>query len=127
MGKKVRKYKNVEIVLEPDGFSIHTIEFSSKVSQTEWRQIKSALYDYNEQYSENIIHPDGLYHGCHICTQYAEAGIRIRLEHSNVTTTETHISLRSRASGQVSALLMLCCAVTMGKEKSYPLDTQRKL
>ena len=28
MGKKVRKYKNVEIVLEPDGFSIHTIEFS---------------------------------------------------------------------------------------------------
>lgn len=41
MGKKVRKYKNVEIVLEPDG----------------------------------------LYHGCHICTRYAEAGIRIRLEH----------------------------------------------
>ena len=81
MGKKVRKYKNVEIVLEPDGFSIHTIEFSRKVSQTEWKQIKSDLYDYNEQYSENIIHPDGLYHGCHICTQYAEAGIRIRLEH----------------------------------------------
>lgn len=80
LGKKVRKYKNVEIVLEPDGFSIHTIEFSRKVFQTEWRQIKSALYDYNEQYSENIIHPDGLYHGCHICTQYAEAGIRIRLQ-----------------------------------------------
>lgn len=81
MGKKVRKYKNVEIVLEPDGFSIHTIELSRKVSQTEWKQIKSDLYDYNEQYSENIIHPDGLYHGCHICTRYAEAGIRIRLEH----------------------------------------------
>lgn len=81
MGKKVRKYKNVEIMLEPDGFSIHTIELSCKVSQTEWKQIKSDLYDYNEQYSENIIHPDGLCHGCHICTQYAEAGIRIRLEH----------------------------------------------
>ena len=80
MGKKVRKYKNVEIVLEPDGFSIHTIELSRKVSQTEWKQIKSDLYDYNEQYSENIIHPDGLCHGCHICTQYAEAGIRIRLQ-----------------------------------------------
>lgn len=33
MGKKVRKYKNVEIMLEPDGFSIHTIELSCKVSQ----------------------------------------------------------------------------------------------
>ena len=111
MGKKVRKYKNVEIVLEPDGFSIHTIEFSRKVSQTEWRQIKSALYDYNEQYSENIIHPDGLYHGCHICTQYAEAGIRIRLEHSNVTPTETyyaHLIEESRVrAGECIADVML--------------------
>ena len=111
MGKKVRKYKNVEIVLEPDGFSIHTIEFSRKVSQTEWRQINSALYDYNEQYSENIIHPDGLYHGCHICTQYAEAGIRIRLEHSNVTTTETyyaHLIEESRVrAGECIADVML--------------------
>lgn len=81
MGKKVRKYKNVEIMLEPDGFSIHTIELSCKVSQTEWKQIKSELYDYNEKCPRNIIHPDGLCHGCHICTQYAEAGIRIRLEH----------------------------------------------
>ena len=74
MGKKVRKYKNVEIMLEPDGFSIHTIELSCKVSQTEWKQIKSELYDYNEKCPRNIIHPDGLCHGCHICTQYAEAG-----------------------------------------------------
>lgn len=80
MGKKVRKYKNVEIMLEPDGFSIHTIELSCKVSQTEWKQIKSELYDYNEKCPRNIIHPDGLCHGCHICTQYVESGIRIRLE-----------------------------------------------
>ena len=78
MGKKVRKYKNVEIMLEPDGFSIHTIELSCKVSQTEWKQIKSELYDYNEKCPRNIIHPDGLCHGCHICTQYVESGIRIR-------------------------------------------------
>ena len=84
MGKKVRKYKNVEIILEPDGFSILTIELSCKVSQTEWEQIKSELYDYNEKCPGNIIHPDGLCHGCHICTQYAEAGIRIRLEHISI-------------------------------------------
>lgn len=81
MGKKVRKYKNVEITLEPDGFSVHTIELSRKVAQTEWKQIKSSLYGYNEQYSKNIIRPDGFCHGYHICTRYAEAGIRIRLEH----------------------------------------------
>lgn len=34
--KKVRKHRQAEITLEPDGFSIHTFELSMKLSKSEW-------------------------------------------------------------------------------------------
>ena len=34
MSKKVKRHKNVEIRLEPDGFSVHTIELSIQLNQS---------------------------------------------------------------------------------------------
>lgn len=80
MSKKVKCHKNVEIVLEPDGFSIHTIELSLKLSHSEWNQCKQSLYDEQNRTSKSVIYPDSQCKGHHICTKYADAGIRVRLE-----------------------------------------------
>ena len=82
--KKVRKHKQVEIALEPDGFSIHTFELSMKLSKSEWKQIRHILY---EEHS-NWIYPDGK-NGCYICIRYADAGIRIRLEQNDTSEGKT--------------------------------------
>nr|WP_302665411.1 hypothetical protein [uncultured Agathobaculum sp.] len=80
MSKKVKRRKNVEICWEPDGFSIHTIELSIKLSQSVWNQCKKHLYEEQIQTGNHIIYPDNQCRGHHICTKYADAGIRIRLE-----------------------------------------------
>ena len=81
MRKNVCKRKKAEIILEPDGFSIHTIELSRKISKSDWNFIKNELYEYHKKHHENMIYPDSSCEGHHICEQYAEQGIRIRLEH----------------------------------------------
>lgn len=80
--KKVRKRKQAEITLEPDGFSIHTFELSMKLNKSEWKQMKHDLYGEQRKEGSHWIYPDKQQSG-HICTRYAEAGIRIRLEHND--------------------------------------------
>ena len=79
--KKVRKHRQAEITLEPDGFSIHTVELSMKLKKSEWKQCKQQLYAEQEKSGGYWIYPDR--YGGHICTQYADAGIRIRLEQND--------------------------------------------
>lgn len=81
MSKKVKKHKKAEICLEPDGFSIHTFELSMQLSKSEWHNCKEQLYAEQKKSSENFIYADKACKGLHICTKYADAGIRIRLEH----------------------------------------------
>ncbi len=88
MSKKVKRRKKVDICLEPDGFSVHTIELSIQLSQSEWHRCKKSLYDEQNRTGEHIIYPDNHFKGCHICTKYADAGIRIRLE--KVTGSKEH-------------------------------------
>lgn len=80
MSKKVKRRKNVDICLEPDGFSIHTIELSLKLSRSEWNRCKQSIYDEQNQTGEHIIYPDNQCNRHHICKKYKDAGIRIRLE-----------------------------------------------
>ena len=44
MGKKTRKTKKAELQLEPDGYSIHTLELSQQVSKQKWNWMKEKLY-----------------------------------------------------------------------------------
>lgn len=81
MSKKVKKHKKAEICLEPDGFSVHTFELSIQLSKSEWRNCKERLYAEQKKFNENFIYADKACKGLHICTKYADAGIRIRLEH----------------------------------------------
>lgn len=82
--KKVRKYRKVNIMLEPDGFSIHTFELSMSLTKSEWKQCKHTLYEEQKRDTENYIYPDKQWEGQHICTRYADKGLRIRLEHIKV-------------------------------------------
>lgn len=87
--KKIRKHKQAKIILEPDGFSIHTFELSMKLSKSEWKRIKHALYDERQEKSgEHWIYQDKQ-SGHYICTRYADAGIRIRLEHNDTGKGES--------------------------------------
>lgn len=80
--KKVRKHRQAEITLEPDGFSIHTFELSIKLSKSEWKKCKQKLYADQEEAGEHWIYLDKQ-SGHYICTRYADAGIRIRLERND--------------------------------------------
>ncbi len=80
--KKVRKHRQAEITLEPDGFSIHTFELSMKLSKSEWKKCKQRLYADQEEAGEHWIYLDKQ-SGHYICTRYADAGIRIRLERND--------------------------------------------
>lgn len=80
--KKVRKHRQVEITLEPDGFSIHTFELSMQFSKSEWKKCKQKLYAEQEKNGGRWIYPDNQHDG-HICTRYTDAGIRIRLEYND--------------------------------------------
>lgn len=91
--KKVRKRKQAEITLEPDSFSIHTFELSMKLSKSEWKRCKQRLYDEQNHCGEHWIYPDKQ-HGGHICTRYANAGIRICLEHNDTGTDKSTCFVR---------------------------------
>ena len=82
MSKKVKKRKTAQIILEPDGFSIHTFELSMKLSKSEWKKCKQRLYADQEEAGEHWIYLDKQ-SGHYICTRYADAGIRIRLERND--------------------------------------------
>lgn len=90
---KVKKNKKVEITLEPDGFSIHTFELSMQLSEVEWKKCKQRLYAEQEKMGEYWLYPDKQ-HGGHICTRYADAGIRIRLEHNDTGNGKTTCFVR---------------------------------
>lgn len=81
MSKKTLKHKKAEIRLEPDGFSIHTFELSMQLSKSDWHNCKEQLYAKQRESDETFIYADKSCKGLHICTKYADAGIRIRLEH----------------------------------------------
>ena len=80
--KKVQKHRKVTISMEPDGFSIHTFELSMRMTKPVWKECKRRLYD-EQTKGENWIYQDKQ-SGHYICTKYAEAGIRIRLEHNQM-------------------------------------------
>ncbi len=86
--KKVRKHRQAEITLEPDGFSIHTFELSMKLSKSEWKKCKQRLYADQEENGEHWIYLDKQ-SGHYICTRYADAGIRIRLEQNDTGDGKT--------------------------------------
>ena len=86
--KKVRKHRRAEITLEPDGFSIHTFELSMKLSKSEWKKCKQRLYADQEETGEHWIYLDKQ-SGHYICTRYADAGIRIRLEQNDTGDGKT--------------------------------------
>ena len=81
MSKKVIKHKTAKFTLEPDGFSIHTIELSMELTCREFYELKDHLYRQRETEKGNWIYPDGW--GNHICTYYKDYGIRITLEHNS--------------------------------------------
>ena len=58
MSKKVKKRKTAQIILEPDGFSIHTFELSMKLSKSEWKKCKQRLYADQEEAGEHWIYLD---------------------------------------------------------------------
>ena len=49
MSKRIVKHKTARFTLEPDGFSIHTIELSMEISYREFQRIKDQLYRQQEQ------------------------------------------------------------------------------
>lgn len=81
MSKKVKKHKKAEIRLEPDGFSIHTFELSMQLSKSDWHKCKEQLFSEQKKAGEIWIYADKSCKGLYTCTKYADAGIRIRLEH----------------------------------------------
>lgn len=83
MSKKTLKRKKAQIHLEPDGFSIHTFELSTELNQSEWNKCKDRLYTDQKKLNEVCIYSDKSCKGLHFCTRYADAGIRIYLQHTS--------------------------------------------
>ena len=86
MSNKKIKVKEARFTLEPDGFSIHTFELSRKVTKREYRNIKDTLYQ--QQTDKSKVYKDRS-NGKHICTRYAEYGIRIELAHNSHDDTDS--------------------------------------
>ena len=84
MGKRIRKTKKAEICLEPDGYSVHTLEISQSVSKQEWEWLKEKLYKKQRKEGAVYIYQNRERAGQYICTQYAYAGIRVLLEKFSV-------------------------------------------
>lgn len=81
MSRKICKRKKITLTLEPDGFSIHTFELSMQLTKDHWNRCKDSLYREQQHLGAHWIYPDHERKGQHFCTRYADAGIRIRLEH----------------------------------------------
>lgn len=88
MSKKVVRHKTAKFTLEPDGFSIHTIELSMELTYREFYEIKDRLYRQQKNEKGGWIYPDGW--GNHICAYYKDYGIRITLEHNSSESIETY-------------------------------------
>lgn len=88
MSKKVVRHKTAKFTLEPDGFSIHTIELSMELTYREFYETKDHLYLQQKNEKGGWIYPDDW--GNHICTYYKEYGIRITLEHNSSDSMETY-------------------------------------
>ena len=88
MSKKVIKHKTAKFTLEPDGFSIHTIELSMELTYRDFYEIKDHLYRQQENEKGGWIYPDDW--GNHICTYYKDYGIRITLDHNRSDSVETY-------------------------------------
>ena len=88
MSKKIVKRKTAKFTLEPDGFSIHTIELSMEISYREFHTIKDQLYRQQESRKGSWIYPDNW--GNHICTYYKDYGVRITLEHNGSEKIDTY-------------------------------------
>lgn len=87
MSKKKTQTKKATFTLEPDGFSIHTFELSRRMTHREYHSMKDKLYRKQEQSAKRgWLYRDD--YGNHICTLYAEHGIRsITLEHNQKAET----------------------------------------
>jgi len=85
MSKPIIRRKQTTLNLEPDGFSIHTFELSQKLTKTEWKSVKSFLYELNPDATKGkaVTYPDKKYGDDHVCLAYSKNGIRIRLEQRN--------------------------------------------
>ena len=84
MGKKTRKTKKAELQLEPDGYSIHTLELSQQVSKQKRNWMKEKLYKKQQKEGAVYIYQNRERAGQYICIQYAYAGIRALLEKFSV-------------------------------------------
>ena len=84
MSKKVCKSKKTTIKLEPDGYSVHTVEVSLRVSKSEFNHIKDSLYRSQRTEQADCIYPDRNCKGHHVCTKFSNDGIRIRLEENRL-------------------------------------------
>ena len=91
MSKKIIKHKSASFTLEPDGFSIHTFELSRKLTKMEYNSLKSSLYKQQEQSAQKgWVYKSKNWKGVHICTLYAQYGIRITLEHNESESFDTY-------------------------------------
>ena len=81
MSKKVKKHKKAELRLDPDGFSIHTFELSMQLSKSDWHKCKEQLFSEQKKAGATWIYANKSRKGLYTCMKYADAGIRIRLEH----------------------------------------------
>ena len=82
MSRKKVKSKKARFTLEADGFSIHTFELSRQLTKREYHVVKDALYRQSEYDDKGLMYKDRN-SGKHICTRYAEYGVRIELEHNS--------------------------------------------
>ena len=87
MSKRIVKHKTARFTLEPDGFSIHTIELSMEISYREFQRIKDQLYRQQEQSGgKPWIYKDSC--GIYVCLLFSGHGINsIRLEHNQLVGT----------------------------------------
>ena len=88
MSKKIIKHKTAKFTLEPDGFSIHTMELSMEITYREFHTLKEHLYRQQGNTKGGWIYPDDW--GNYICMYYKECGIRITLEHNSSESMETY-------------------------------------
>ena len=75
MSKKKTQTKKATFTLEYDGFSIHTFELSRRITPRKYYSMRDRLY----RLQEDSVKRGWLYrdnYGNHICTLYAEHGIR---------------------------------------------------
>ena len=84
MSKKVYTSRKSIITLEPDGYSVHTVEVSLRVSKFEFNHMKDSLYQSQKTEQADYIYTDRNCKGHHICIKFANDGIRIRLEENRL-------------------------------------------